>query len=314
MILHWAIPSSKVRSWLTPEHSVTQTPRRWVTRGENIVCRGPYDDKPDGWRQAAKDLFEDWRNSKSYNANMLSAGFQGMGLSLVRTADGEVRGPTMFFAGELPVRVGGRGNAYIAPDETTNRAEASGVPFYIPAGARERLGVRSMSNPADVKGYSVTNTVMLPDGLGVEVIPGFTVLESSGTRPLTLDRSKNAARARSRGDRDTGDCGVDDREDPRHVHHPIRPGDADEDDVEKDVADNVHSLERARVKRWWVEHNWDCHWCTAGVGCSCRRRGCCDADGDRLIGINRQLGTVFISEKLKRPVELNKRRCNAKFT
>lgn len=173
-------------------HSDPQTMGR---SGENIVFRGPYKDSPDGWRQAAEKLFEDWRNSPSHNANMLSAGFQGMGLGLVRTADGEVWGTTMFFTGEIPVRVGSLGNAYLRPDRITERAEASGVPFYVPAGARGILGVAPLSNPTDTKGYNITYTVKVDGGQEAEVIPELTVREQSGTRTYTLDKSKNAPRA-----------------------------------------------------------------------------------------------------------------------
>ena len=126
---------------------------------------------------------------------MLSAGFQGMGLGLVRTSDGEVWATTMFFTGELPVRVGSRGNAYLSPDAITKLAESSGVPFYLPDGAWRRLGVRPVSNPTDTKGYNVTYTVELTDGQKAQVIPEFTVREPSGTRTFTLDKSKNAPRA-----------------------------------------------------------------------------------------------------------------------
>lgn len=69
----------------------------------------------------------------------------------------------MFFTGELPVRVDNRGNAFLASDAITRLAESSGVPFYLPDGARERLGVRPVSNPNDTKGYDITYTVKLTD-------------------------------------------------------------------------------------------------------------------------------------------------------
>lgn len=163
----------------------------WGHSGENIIVQGYYADTDTEWKRVAEQLFEGWRNSPVHNENLLRADAQGMGLGLVRDEDGNVWGTTMFFIDAIPVNVQGRGEAQLAPDGVTQSAKKSDAPFYVPEGARQRLGVGAVAQPRDTKGYAVTYDIV--EGSGKDALR-FRVLRTSANGKLVLDKAASAAR------------------------------------------------------------------------------------------------------------------------
>ena len=163
----------------------------WGHSGENIIVQGYYADTDTEWKRVAEQLFEGWRNSPVHNENLLRADAQGMGLGLVRDEDGNVWGTTMFFIDAIPVNVQGRGEAQLTPDGVTQSAKKSDAPFYVPEGARQRLGVGAVAQPRDTKGYAVTYDIV--EGSGKDAIR-FRVLRTSANGKLVLDKAASAAR------------------------------------------------------------------------------------------------------------------------
>lgn len=189
-------------------------PEEWGHSGENIVfdngvvdhetaasapeLRGddPFQDTEADWARVATILFEDWRNSPSHNANMLAPQFQGMGLGLVLNDKGEVWGTTMFFIDGTPLQNSAGEYANGSRDAVTQAALASGIPFYVPSGARDLLGVSGVENPKDTKGYEITRFVDYGEYGMMEVIPRFDRRTGpSSWDTYTLDKSQNAPRA-----------------------------------------------------------------------------------------------------------------------
>lgn len=157
--------------------------------GENILYHGPYEDTAEDWSRAVMELFEDWRNSPEHNANMLRADVQGMGLGLARNGN-EIWGTTMFFIQDTPLR-GTNGNpASLAEDDLSRAAAASGKPFYVPAGAKELLGVGDVKDPRDIKGHTISREVDFREKGIFTVVPA-TV---SGQGEIKLDKTIGAVR------------------------------------------------------------------------------------------------------------------------
>lgn len=161
----------------------------WGYSGENIVFRGGYADSEEAWRRAAAELFEDWRGSEVHNANMLSPVYQGVGLGLVRTAGGEIWATTMFFIDDTPVVTDGGQSGQAVRDDATEAAIASGAPFYVPAGARARLGVPGVQNPTDTRDHTVSLVVSFEGGETGTVVPQAT---GEGRVTHTWDKTKGA--------------------------------------------------------------------------------------------------------------------------
>lgn len=164
----------------------------WGHSGENIIVQGYYADTDTEWKRVAEQLFEGWRNSPVHNENLLRADAQGMGLGLVRDEDGNVWGTTMFFIDAIPVNVvGERGEKWLSADDVTQSAKKSGAPFYVPEGARARLGVGAMADPKDTKGYAVTYDIV--EGSAKDALQ-IRVLRTSSNGKLVLDKAASAAR------------------------------------------------------------------------------------------------------------------------
>ncbi|WP_066528698.1 CAP domain-containing protein [Corynebacterium bouchesdurhonense] len=161
----------------------------WGYSGENIVFSGPYADSEEAWRRAASELFEDWRNSPDHNANMLSPVYQGVGLGLVRTARGEIWATTMFFIDDTPVVTDDGQSGQAERDDATEAAIASGAPFYVPAGARARLGVPGVPNPTDTRNHTVSLAVSFEGGETGTVVPQ---AKGEGQVTHTWDKTKGA--------------------------------------------------------------------------------------------------------------------------
>lgn len=157
--------------------------------GENVVFKGGYDDSEEAWRGAAADLFEDWRDSPSHIANMLSPVYQWVGLGLVRTASGQIWGTTMFFIDDTSLRAEDGQRGTMVRDDATEAAIASGTPFYVPAGARARFGVPGVTNPTVTDNHTVSLSVTDDDGETWEVVPQAT---GEGRVTHTWDKTKGA--------------------------------------------------------------------------------------------------------------------------
>lgn len=180
----------------------------WGHSGENIlfdngiretgndIHEEVFEDTEQDWARAAQLLFEDWRNSPTHNANMLAPNFQGMGLGLALNEDGVIWGTTMFFINDTPLRNSAGEYATGSRDAVTQAALASGIPFYVPSGARDLLGVSGVENPKDTKGYEITRFVDYGQYGMMEVIPRFDRRTGpSSWDTYTLDKSQNAPRA-----------------------------------------------------------------------------------------------------------------------
>lgn len=166
--------------------------KKWGHSGENIIVQGYYADTDTEWKRVAEQLFEGWRNSPVHNENLLRADAQGMGLGLVRDEDGNVWGTTMFFIDAIPVNVvGERGEKWLSADDVTKSAKNSGAPFYVPEGARARLGVGAVADPKDTKGYAVSYDLV--EGSGKDALQ-IRVLRTSSNGKLVLDKAASAAR------------------------------------------------------------------------------------------------------------------------
>lgn len=158
----------------------------WGHSGENIVFEGPFEDNEDGWKRAAEELFEQWRNSPDHNANMLRADVQGMGLGLVLD-EGTVWGTTMFFINKIPVRNAAGREASLRADDVTEEAIASGKPFYVPEGAKGILGVGDVQDPTDTRRFRITYEFE-------EAGETYTVLPRSAKGDVALNAAENAPR------------------------------------------------------------------------------------------------------------------------
>lgn len=153
--------------------------------GENIAYHTGFADTEADWKRAAEAMFEVWRNSPDHNENMLRADVQGMGLGLKLDERGIVWGTTWFFIDDAPVKAPDGKLARLQRDKVTERAVASGKPFYTPAGAKQRLGVGDVVNPTDTKKYEISYLVDIDDKV-------YTVLQSGGK--TTLNKTINAQR------------------------------------------------------------------------------------------------------------------------
>ena len=122
--------------------------------GENIAARYPGirgDRTRKHWVGLPVALFEQWRNSPGHNRGMLDSTFEGMGLGITVDDSGNVFATTMFFNDDLDFEDGW----YRDGDESTRRAQASGVPFYLPSGAREVMQADPITDPlTDTKGVT----------------------------------------------------------------------------------------------------------------------------------------------------------------
>ena len=122
--------------------------------GENIAARYPGirgDRTRKHWVGLPVALFEQWRNSPGHNKGMLDSTFEGMGLGITVDDSGNVFATTMFFNDDLDFEDGW----YRDGDESTRRAQASGVPFYLPSGAREVMQADPITDPlTDTKGVT----------------------------------------------------------------------------------------------------------------------------------------------------------------
>lgn len=180
----------------------------WGHSGENIlfdngiretgndIHEEVFEDTDKDWARAAELLFEDWRNSPTHNANMLAPNFQGMGLGLVLNEEGVIWGTTMFFIDDTPLQNSAGGYATGSRDAVTQAALASGIPFSVPSGARDLLGVSGVENPKDTKGYEITRFADYGEYGMMEVIPRFDRRTGPSSRvTYTLDKSQNAPRA-----------------------------------------------------------------------------------------------------------------------
>ena len=189
---HWGKPQYDSKGAMVAPGSFRHSDmRKWGHSGENIIVQGYYADTDTEWKRVAEQLFEGWRNSPVHNENLLRADAQGMGLGLVRDEDGNVWGTTMFFIDTIPVNVQGRGEAQLAPDGVTQSAKKSDAPFYVPEGARQRLGVGAVADPTDTKGYAVSYDLV--EGSGKDALQ-IRVLRTSSNGKLVLDKAASAAR------------------------------------------------------------------------------------------------------------------------
>lgn len=189
---HWGKPQYDSKGAMVAPGSFRHSDmKKWGHSGENIIVQGYYADTDTEWKRVAEQLFEGWRNSPVHNENLLRADAQGMGLGLVRDEDGNVWGTTMFFIDTIPVNVQGRGEAQLAPDGVTQSAKKSDAPFYVPEGARQRLGVGAVADPTDTKGYAVSYDLV--EGSGKDALQ-IRVLRTSSNGKLVLDKAASAAR------------------------------------------------------------------------------------------------------------------------
>lgn len=189
---HWGKPQYDSKGAMVAPGSFRHSDmKKWGHSGENIIVQGYYADTDTEWKRVAEQLFEGWRNSPVHNENLLRADAQGMGLGLVRDEDGNVWGTTMFFIDTIPVNVQGRGEAQLAPDGVTQSAKKSDAPFYVPEGARARLGVGAVADPTDTKGYAVSYDLV--EGSGKDALQ-IRVLRTSSNGKLVLDKAASAAR------------------------------------------------------------------------------------------------------------------------
>lgn len=189
---HWGKPQYDSKGAMVAPGSFRHSDmKKWGHSGENIIVQGYYADTDTEWKRVAEQLFEGWRNSPVHNENLLRADAQGMGLGLVRDEDGNVWGTTMFFIDTIPVNVQGRGEAQLAPDGVTQSAKKSDAPFYVPEGARARLGVGAVADPKDTKGYAVSYDLV--EGSGKDALQ-IRVLRTSSNGKLVLDKAASAAR------------------------------------------------------------------------------------------------------------------------
>ena len=189
---HWGKPQYDSKGAMVAPGSFRHSDmKKWGHSGENIIVQGYYADTDTEWKRVAEQLFEGWRNSPVHNENLLRADAQGMGLGLVRDEDGNVWGTTMFFIDAIPVNVQGRGEAQLAADDVTKSAKKSGAPFYVPEGARARLGVGAVADPKDTKGYAVSYDLV--EGSGKDALQ-IRVLRTSSNGKLVLDKAASAAR------------------------------------------------------------------------------------------------------------------------
>lgn len=189
---HWGKPQYDSKGAMVAPGSFRHSDmKKWGHSGENIIVQGYYADTDTEWKRVAEQLFEGWRNSPVHNENLLRADAQGMGLGLVRDEDGNVWGTTMFFIDAIPVNVQGRGEAQLAPDGVTQSAKKSDAPFYVPEGARQRLGVGAVADPTDTKGYAVSYDLV--EGSGKDALQ-IRVLRTSSNGKLVLDKAASAAR------------------------------------------------------------------------------------------------------------------------
>lgn len=189
---HWGKPQYDSKGAMVAPGSFRHSDmQKWGHSGENIIVQGYYADTDTEWKRVAEQLFEGWRNSPVHNENLLRADAQGMGLGLVRDEDGNVWGTTMFFIDAIPVNVQGRGEAQLAPDGVTQSAKKSDAPFYVPEGARARLGVGAVADPKDTKGYAVSYDLV--EGSGKDALQ-IRVLRTSSNGKLVLDKAASAAR------------------------------------------------------------------------------------------------------------------------
>lgn len=189
---HWGKPQYDSKGAMVAPGSFRHSDmKKWGHSGENIIVQGYYADTDTEWKRVAEQLFEGWRNSPVHNENLLRADAQGMGLGLVRDEDGNVWGTTMFFIDAIPVNVQGRGEAQLAPDGVTQSAKKSDAPFYVPEGARQRLGVGAVADPTDTKGYAVSYDLV--EGSGKDALR-IRVLRTSSNGKLVLDKAASAAR------------------------------------------------------------------------------------------------------------------------
>lgn len=189
---HWGKPQYDSKGAMVAPGSFRHSDmKKWGHSGENIIVQGYYADTDTEWKRVAEQLFEGWRNSPVHNENLLRADAQGMGIGLVRDEDGNVWGTTMFFIDAIPVNVQGRGEAQLAPDGVTQSAKKSDAPFYVPEGARQRLGVGAVADPTDTKGYAVSYDLV--EGSGKDALQ-IRVLRTSSNGKLVLDKAASAAR------------------------------------------------------------------------------------------------------------------------
>lgn len=190
---HWGKPQYDSKGAMVAPGSFRHSDmKKWGHSGENIIVQGYYADTYTEWKRVAEQLFEGWRNSPVHNENLLRADAQGMGLGLVRDEDGNVWGTTMFFIDAIPVNVvGERGEKWLSADDVTKSAKNSGAPFYVPEGARARLGVGAVAQPRDTKGYAVTYDIV--EGSGKDALQ-IRVLRTSANGKLVLDKAASAAR------------------------------------------------------------------------------------------------------------------------
>lgn len=189
---HWGKPQYDSKGAMVAPGSFRHSDmKKWGHSGENIIVQGYYADTDTEWKRVAEQLFEGWRNSPVHNENLLRADAQGMGLGLVRDEDGNVWGTTMFFIDAIPVNVQGRGEAQLAADGVTQSAKKSDAPFYVPEGARARLGVGAVADPTDTKGYAVSYDLV--EGSGKDALQ-IRVLRTSSNGKLVLDKAASAAR------------------------------------------------------------------------------------------------------------------------
>lgn len=190
---HWGKPQYDSKGAMVAPGSFRHSDmRKWGHSGENIIVQGYYADTDAEWKRVAEELFTGWRNSPVHNENLLRADAQGMGLGLVRDEDGNVWGTTMFFIDAIPVNVvGERGEKWLSADDVTKSAKKSDAPFYVPEGARARLGVGAVADPKDTKGYAVSYDLV--EGSGKDALR-IRVLRTSANGKLVLDKAASAAR------------------------------------------------------------------------------------------------------------------------
>lgn len=140
------------------------TPDGYVWSGENIVRRslGVSADKAtrEQWREMPERLFRAWHESDGHNRNMLKPEFQGVGLGIKVTPEGEVWATTQFFRDKQQAGSG----STMSADETTVRASTSTTPFYLPAGARETLQAPQLrDNIYETYGYVPSTNGIVAD-------------------------------------------------------------------------------------------------------------------------------------------------------
>ncbi|OFT59545.1 hypothetical protein HMPREF3151_01000 [Corynebacterium sp. HMSC05H05] len=105
------------------------------------------------WAELPEALFTQWRNSTSgHNEGMLDSSQTGIGVGVRVAPNGQVFATMQFYKLSYPTT-----SHTFGPDEGSQKANASGVPYYVSTGAREALrtpdltvdlGDRKRANPS----------------------------------------------------------------------------------------------------------------------------------------------------------------------